>query len=259
MEPYRVYIDESGDHSYKATTHPSKRFLGLMGFVVESRYYIDTVSARLEALKRAHFRFEPDDPVILTRKRIIDKKGPFGVLANPVANAAWEDAVIEFFAAGDRSKIGYFTVVMDKERHKQRYPAARWDPYGYAAAVLLNRIRGLLYFRRGKATASVIAEARGKSEDAQLQAAYVEMRTDGSGDRPAAEYRATYPEAEIRFRRKAENIPGLQIADLLAAAQKEKVIVDNQLPLARPSSMFTQRLNEAVRPFVNRYGQYLLE
>ena len=127
MEPYRVYIDESGDHSYRAAKHPSKRFLGLMGFVVESRYYIDTVHARLEALKRTHFRFEPDHPVILTRKRII------------------------------------------------------------------------------------------------------------------------------------ENIPGLQIADLLAAAQKEKVIADNQLPLVRPSSTFTQRLNEAVSPFVNQYGQYLLE
>ena len=258
MEPYRVYIDESGDHSYKKTAHPTKRFLGLTGFVVESDYYVKTVHDDLETLKRAHFRFEPDDPpVVLTRKRIIDKKGPFGVLADPAVNAEWEDAIIAFFASRSPSSVKYFTVVMDKEVHKQNYMTNRFDPYDYAAAVLLNRIRGLLWPSR--ATASVIAESRGPTEDAQLQAAYAAMRTKGSGERTADEYRATYPEAKISFRKKAENITGLQIADLLAAGQKEKVIADNGLPLVRPSSAFAQRLDRELNPFVNKWGKYLLK
>lgn len=36
---YRIYIDESGDHTFHEFEAPDKRYLGLTGVVVEAEYY----------------------------------------------------------------------------------------------------------------------------------------------------------------------------------------------------------------------------
>ena len=153
-----------------------------------------------------------------------------------------------------------YTVVVDKWELKRRWGDRAFEPYHYSLAVLLNRIRGLLFIRGGGATADVIAETRGwRKTDPTLQAAYMRMRTLGSGDRTAEEYQATYPRARLEIRKKSENIGGLQIVDLVASEQKQKLLINNGLPISRPLSSFQTNLITAIEPKVLKpYGKVLL-
>lgn len=256
MPEARVFIDESGDHTYRAVADPQVRYLALTAVVVRKAHYDATIVPTLEALKRKHFKYDPDNPVILHRSDIVKKRRWFGVLVDLARNAAWENDIVDFIQALDAQ---VFTVVIDKDEHRRRYPALPlFNPYEYSLAVLLNRVRGFLNIRGWRA--DVMAEGRGKVEDAQLATAYQRLRTVGRGAYgSAAEYAATYPVADISVRRKDHNVAGLQIADLLAASQKLEIVAQNGGPLAAPPSAFTNRFNAAAAHMINTYGQYLLD
>jgi len=48
---YRVYIDESGDHTYRNVEDLSRRYLGLTGLVIKKTDYNPSIPNSLEALK----------------------------------------------------------------------------------------------------------------------------------------------------------------------------------------------------------------
>ena len=224
--------------------------------LVRQDYYDTTVRPGLEQLKRDHFAYDPDSPPILVRSHLVRSRGPFWRLRDPQRRAAWGDALIEFLESLD---INIYTVVMDKQAHFDRYGTAAFNPYEYSLRVLLNRIRGLLVMFKGGATADVMAEARGHREDAQLLREYEEFRRHGDDRRSGDEVSATYPDA-MQFRRKDQNIAGLQVADLLAYPQKMDIIQRNGLPMHAALSSFSRRLNTAVDPKIRgRYGRVLLD
>lgn len=252
---YRLFIDESGDHTYKSVQDLSRRYLGLTGVLIRKSRYDPAIPAALESLKQRFFDYDPDMPPILTRKYIIKRRGLFRVLLDPATNTSWEDALIEFYR--DTLQAQIFTVVIDKHEHQQRYPADTWNPYTYSLAVLLRRIRGFL--RIAGSTADVMPEARGEREDNQLLAAYIDLRANGSYWGSGDQYREVYPLDRLLFRRKDQNVAGLQIADLIAAEQKTLTVQEAGRPLPRAISAFGQRLNDAINPKVNQYGRYFLE
>jgi hypothetical protein len=255
MVDFRLYIDESGDHTYKSVQDLSRRYLGLTGVLIRKSHYDPAIPRELERIKRDFFAYDPDMPPILTRKNIIKRRGSFRVLLDPAENARWEDTLIEFYRDILRAQI--FTVVIDKHEHLQRYPVDTWNPYTYSLAVLLRRVRGFL--KIDGCTADIMPEARGDTEDNQLLAAYVTLRTDksywGTGD----EYREVYPLERLLFRRKDQNAAGLQIADLIAAEQKALTVQEAGKPLPRTIGAFGQRLNDAIAMKINQYGRYLLQ
>lgn len=253
---WRIYLDESGDHTYRNVSDPQTRYLALTSVVVRKSVYASHVVPDLENLKRRHFSHDPDNPVILHRSDIVKMKRWFGVLQDSARRARWSDDVVAFFASLDAQ---VFTVVIDKDEHQRRYAGMPlFNPYDYSLAVVLNRIRGFLTIQGGRS--DIVAEARGKVEDAQLQAAYQALRTKGGSIYgTASEYLAAYPDNGITFRRKDQNVAGLQVADMLAAPQKTEIVQKNGRPLAAPQSAFTTRLNTTVARMVNRYGQYLLD
>ena len=118
-----------------------------------------------------------------------------------------------------------FTVVIDKQSHKTRFPVDTFDAYEYSLEVLLNRIRG--YLTLAGADAEIICECRGAREDQQIQAAYYRARTKGTTYASAVEIRAVYPLAELTMLRKSDNIAGLQIADMACYGQKQRIILEN--------------------------------
>ena len=256
MADYRIYVDESGDHTYRHLENLDKRYLGLTGVLVPQDHYDTTVRPGLEQLKRDHFSYDPDSPPILVRSHLVRSRGPFWRLRDPQRRAAWGEALIEFLSG---LNINVYTVVMDKQAHFEKYGAASFNPYAYSLRVLLNRIRGLLVNYKGGATADVMAEARGRREDAQLLREYEEFRQYGDERRTGAEVTATYPDI-MQFRRKDQNIAGLQIADLLAYPQKMDIVRRNQRPMHAELSSFSNELNAAIDPKIRgHYGRYLLE
>src|SRR6266700_7519009 len=90
MRRFRLYIDESGDHTYSDQgDDPAHRYLGLTGIVIENDYYRTTMHPEFEALKQRHFPHNPDDPVVLHRKELTNRRGAFSRLAKIPAEAAW--------------------------------------------------------------------------------------------------------------------------------------------------------------------------
>ncbi len=255
MPAYRLYIDESGDHTYKNLDDPARQYLGLTGVLIHKAAYDPAIPQALEALKRAFFKYDPDIPPILTRKQIIDRRAWFGILRDKEKNAEWERRLLDFYST---LPAQFFTVVIDKKAHLANFPTDTWNPYEYSLAVLLWRIRGFLRLA-GRATADVMPESRGNVEDNQLLAAYINLRAFGSTYGNAEQYQAAFPVERLLFRRKDQNITGLQLADLVAAEQKLLTIERAGKPLPRRIGPFGQRLNETIARNVNRYGRYLLE
>lgn len=136
---YRLFIDESGDHTYgKAILqkfilrvgsdqipldfndypeikHFSKRYLGLTGCFIEVDYYQNNFLPALGALKRKHFG---NEEVILHRKEIINRKGPFWRLRDPGKEKEFNEDILTFLKEKDYRVI---TVVLDKLSHIERY------------------------------------------------------------------------------------------------------------------------------------------
>ena len=251
MPSHRVYIDESGDHTYRDTENLSTRYLALTGVVVDRAHYDESIVPTLNALKRKHF---VGDSVILHREDILRRKGWFRVLLDPARAAAWDDDLVEF--VGDlRAQL--FTVVIDKGAHRQAYGSVAFHPYHYALEALLWSIRG--YLRSRGAQADVFAEARGKREDAELMLAYRELCTRGTSYGSAEAYRTAFPGDELSVHRKARNIVGLQIADLLVADQKIDIAIRLGKPTAKRHSPFAERIIAASSHMINQDGRVWLD
>ncbi|MEZ4552940.1 MAG: DUF3800 domain-containing protein [Dehalococcoidia bacterium] len=253
--PYRLYLDESGDHTYRDLTNLEKRYLGLTGVLVPRQSYDEKLQPALEELKRAHFTYDADKPPVLVRSQIVRHRGPFWRLRDPGNNQRWCDDLISFIESHD---FLVYTVVIDKKTHFETYSTSSFNPYEYSMRALLNRVRGLqVYYRQGQSV-GVMAEARGKREDSQLRNDYELFRNLGDERRTGAEVRATYPEV-IDFRRKDHNVAGLQLADLIAYPQKMDIVERNGRPMHAQLSAFSKRLNDALESkIMGQYGRVLL-
>lgn len=257
MFEYRLYIDESGDHSYKHVSELDKRYLGLTGVLINKRVYDIMFQPQLEQLKRVYFFYDIDNPPILVRKKIIQRREVFSVLEDQDLNSKWEESILNYFA-GLIPYSQIFTVVIDKEEHFKKYPTETFNPYNYSIEVLLWRVRGYLSYY-GKQT-DVMAESRGTTEDRKLQGAYDKLRTHGpSKYGTAQEYQEAFPAEDLIVKRKNQNIAGLQIADLLVHGQTLATIIKAKKPVPVQLSHFTKRLHSVVSPMINPYGQYLLK
>jgi hypothetical protein len=148
-------------------------------------------------------------------------------------------------------------VVIDKKKHLSRFQERAWNPYGYGLEVLLDRVRGYLSIQ--DASADIMPESRGGVEDKQLLEAYVALRVDGSKFATADQYKAIFPGDGLLFRRKYQNVAGLQLADLVAADQKLLTVQEAKRPMPHAIGPFGRRLNAVVARKVNRYGRYLVD
>ena len=196
---YRLYIDESGDHSYgkrefkklrissgeKTVESPlphfpglekdDKRYLGLTGCIVDSEKYRLQFHSRLEELKQKHFPHNPDEPLILHRAEIINKRGAFWRLRHPEQEKDFNRDFLTFLREMDYTVI---TVVIDKKVHVERYQEFAFHPYHYCLGAMLERYCGFLHFNNAKG--DVLAESRGGSEDKQLKEAYFNIYESGT-------------------------------------------------------------------------------
>src|SRR4030042_1941266 len=92
---YRLYIDESGDHTYKLLDELSHRYLALLG--VWFRYEDDylTFAKDLEEFKSDIFGPRPDMPLILHRSEIINRKRAFGLLRKAEVEARFNNGLLK--------------------------------------------------------------------------------------------------------------------------------------------------------------------
>ena len=219
---YRLYVDESGDHTYNQLEKPQARYLGLTGIIIEGNYYKTKLSPELMDLTEAHFPCDsPDEPTILHREDIIYRKGAFGRLCDERCKLAWEEAWLEFLKC---HTFRIISVVVDKKYHQAQYQVVAMHPYHLCLMFILERYCAFLRIRGSKG--DVLAESRGGKEDSALKQAYLNLWSGGTYYRSSGFIQSTLTSKNIKLKKKDRNIAGLQLADLLAYTCKRDILDD---------------------------------
>lgn len=244
---YRLYIDESGDHTYSTIDKPEKRYLGITGVIFESEYYRREFHPQFEDFKQRHFPHSPDEPVILHRKEIIGRHGPFWRLRDAEKEKAFNDDFLKLLQEKDYLVI---SVVIDKKAHADRYQESALHPYHYCLVAMLERYCGFLNFFN--AQGDVMAESRGGKEDMQLKEAYQRVYESGTQFRNLDFFQKTLTSKEIKIKPKSANITGLQLADLLAHPCKNEILFE-QKRIDKGEEVFGTRVCQCVSGKYNRH------
>jgi len=214
---YRLYIDESGDHTYRNLDETGRRYLGLLGVIINNETYGQTIRPEINELKCRHFGSGAE--TVFHRVDIMKARGQFSCLQDPHRRSAFDSDLLAQFEA---LKFGLICVVIDKKAHLSRYPRTAFPPYHYGMKLMLERY--CYFLNHFHAVGDVMAEKRGKAEDKLLQEAFRAVHVGGTEQHAAEFFQETLTSDEIDFQAKSANINGLQMADLLAHPVRHGVL-----------------------------------
>jgi len=243
---YRLYVDESGDHTYRALHEQARRHLALLGIWFGLSDDYERFVEELTELK-THFwgpRQHDDDPIILHREDIMARRGPFSILRDPEVATAFDDELLSLIR---RAHFKIVLVLIDKQAHLDRYREP-FDPYCYSLAALLDRYCGWLTMKGSRG--DVMAEVRGAREDGMLQAAYARVLKAGTLMFRAPRHSAVLTSSSLKIKPKHHDVAGLQLADILAQPLKMACLA-HETAAVKPTNVGT-KLVCAVHPKFNR-------
>jgi len=210
---YLLFVDETGDRGI-ARFDQSYPVLGLCGCIVEESVYRSVVVPALDAFKIAWFGHVG---LTLHYSAIAKRSGAYAVLQTPDRMYAFERSLATLF---ETLPILVIAAVIDKRAYRARLAEIHErdatlprDLYLMAADFVLERFVEVLEQQRAGA-AAVVAESRGRREDAELRGHYARRREEGTQFYSAERF-AMLP-VEISFRTKDDRVAGLELADPLA-------------------------------------------
>lgn len=208
---YRLYVDEVGNSDTNASQDPNHRYLSLTGVIIELGYVRQTLFPAVEALKTRYFSSHPDEPLILHRKELVNRRYPFHQLRHPVVEQQFNDDLLALLR-----NLNYIviTIAIDKLEHQQRYSVWRYDPYHYCLAILLERY--ISWLEQQASNGDVLAESRGGKEDHRLKGSFTRLYDEGTEYVSSARFSSQLTSKELKVKPKHSNIAGLQLADLIA-------------------------------------------
>lgn len=224
MTLYRLYVDEVGNHDLTHADDPNERFLSLTGVILESNYVLHVLQPEIEEIKRNFFQCDPDEPIVLHRKELVNKRFPFQALRDPEIEQRFNTVLLTALARWDYHVV---TVVIDKKTHRDQYQVWHYHPYHYCLAVLLERFVLFLYHNGGRG--DVMVEARGGKEDSKLKDSYVRLYERGTDNIPPERWQGHLTSCELKIKPKSANIAGLQLADLIAHPSRREILIDRHL------------------------------
>lgn len=236
---FRLYLDESGNHTSNHESSVKDRFLGLAGVAFELDQH-RAFSPKLEEFKSVHTRsYDPDDSPVLHREDIIGRRGPFSHLADHSIAAEFTKALVELI---EPEPVCLFSVVVDKHTHWKKAYRQIKHPYCYGLNALLERY--LFFLENNGAIGDVLAESRGGVEDKLLKQEYARAFDRGTKFATKARFEKFLSSRELKIKNKAANIAGLQIADLFSLP-----VTRHTLEVYRPSLVpaMTHELDKALK------------
>jgi hypothetical protein len=196
-----VFVDESGDHGLGTIDPQFPVFVLAFCIVAKSDYS----RILLPAVTEFKFAYFGHDQVILHEREIRKDSRDFSILRDPVRKAAF---LSELTAIIDATPMIIIASVIRKNLLVDRYAYPN-NPYEVALGFGLERVSRFLNRMCVAGRTPVIVECRGKREDDELE---LEFRRVCDG----ANYRGERFSLDPRFVPKSANVPGLQIADLVA-------------------------------------------
>lgn len=242
---YRLYIDESGDHTFNLVDNDNHRYLGLLGIWFDADTPYKAFARSLDQLKADLFGSHPDDPPLcLHRKDIKERRGIFGRLRDPELNGRFEAGLIRVV---EEASFQMTCVVIDKGSHRTKTYRKLFHPYHYCIAALLERFAGWLALEG--AQGDVMAESRGAMEDQELLEAFEITLQKGTRFHSSRNFQAVLTSKKIKLKKKEHAIPGLELADLLAYPLKREMVAERQGK--QPPADFSAALLNAARSKMN--------
>lgn len=236
-----MYVDEVGNPDLESSENPLHRFLSLTGVIIDLHYVSRVLHPQMEQLKSNYFDSHPDDPVIFHRKELLNAKHPFETLRHSETRSRFDRELLAFLNDWEYALI---SVCLDKKSHKDTYRVWRYDPYHYCLALLLERFTFFLEQREAKG--DVMAESRGGKEDMRLKKSFSRLWNEGTEYMNPERFHDVFTSKQLKVKPKANNISGLQLADLIAHPSRNEILEENDL-LDRPLAPFGTKVVEILQ------------
>ena len=201
-----AFFDECGDHSLSKIDKDFPMFL-LCTLVVEREAYAKQIIPALAEFKLRYFAHEG---INLHSREIRKAEGPFGILQNETVRHKFLGELSTLMAT---LPFTLFITAIHKVAYAERYGTEAKNPYNVALEYSFERILHFLE-EQNESQLPVIAEARGQQEDDALRASFHRLMTQGTYFNSAERFQKMV--CPISFRRKQDNIAGIQLADLCA-------------------------------------------
>ena len=246
---YRMYVDEVGNPDIASSDNPLHRFLSLTGVIIDLNYVRSTFHAQIEQLKSAYFNSHPDDPVIFHRKDLVNAKGPFEALRDSKTKSRFDKDLLESLKKWEYTVI---SVCLDKKAHKDTYQVWRYDPYHYCLALLLERFT--FFLEQINAKGDIMAESRGGKEDMRLKKSFSRLWSEGTDYMGPERFHEVFTSKQLKVKPKANNISGLQLADLIAHPSRNEILKENDL-LDRSLQPFATKIIEILQGKYYQHGE----
>lgn len=243
---YRIYIDEVGNSDLGSSDNPNHRFLSLTGIIIELGYVSSCLNPEMESFKKEFFGSHPDEPIIFHRKELLNAKPPFQKLKDVKIREAFDKQLLKFLKDWEYKVV---TVCIDKQKHAKTYSTWRYDPYHYCLEVLLERY--IFFLDSKNAVGDVMAESRGGKEDKRLKNSFNRLYKKGTDYIEPERFAKRLTSCQLKIKNKANNISGLQLADLLAHPSRNEILKEKGLR-EKPMPPFGQKIIEILK---NKYYQ----
>ncbi len=205
---YHLYIDECGDQNLEAFS-PTFPVFTLCGILV--RY--DKVPLLNEQVKALKKEFWGDRQIILHSRDIRKCQNGFEILFNLDVKRRFYESVNQLLGQEEVYVIVSCSIL--KEPYIRQFGKLN-DVYGQSLSFVLER--AIFYvdnqYKDGNGRIAAIVERRGKREDRNLKSYYGQLLDKGTYWVTAERMRNRM--TCLDFKWKAEDIAGLQIADLIA-------------------------------------------
>lgn len=237
---YRLYIDEVGTDDVQSVSADNERYLSLTGIAMRISEARDTLAPRFAALKASIFEHDPDEPIILHRKKIVKTSGPFACLRNADLRGRFDEQVFDAMSACQYSVI---TALIDKRAMLGKASWQNKEPYHYLMEVLVEKY--VQFLERKNDIGDIMPEGRLGKKDEKLQEAFIRTKSRGTYYVPQARMQARIPSSNLKFRYKRDNVAGLQLADLLA--HPSHMIIRDRMGHAVQLGEFCQRVATLLR------------
>jgi hypothetical protein len=201
-----AFFDECGDHSLSKIDKDFPLFL-LCTVIVEREAYAHQVIPAMAAFKLRYFAHEG---INLHSREIRKADGPFSILQNETVRKSFLPELSALIAT---LPFTLFITAIHKQAYAQRYGNGAKNPYDVALEYSFERVLHFMEEHK-ESQLPVIAEARGQQEDDALRASFHRLMTQGTDYNKAERFQKLV--CPISFRRKQDNIAGIQVADLCA-------------------------------------------
>lgn len=216
---YFLFIDESGDHGLHLINPDFPVFL--LGGVLVSETEYGMIDSMVKKIKTKYWK---DKKVIFHSRDIRKCEKEFQILFDSTLKSEFYNDLNTVIARND------YTIIasgINKQSYINKFGRLSGDVYELALSFIIERA---VFFLDDIATPNkelfVVIERRGKNEDKKLEEHFQRLLSRGTGY--VSSNRLVEYNFKIKFRRKNEDVNGLQLADLIAYPLARYVIDPNR-------------------------------